>query len=140
METDAVGHLGSALSALHREAFLLETDEVVRDLFAAAEPENVIVMSDHGCWGKSHTREGIFLAAGPAFASVGEAEVEVLEVAPTILYLFGAYDASLPAEPAYHVLAAGQMGEDEKAQVRERLRAMGYMDCPPRRNPHWPTR
>jgi predicted AlkP superfamily pyrophosphatase or phosphodiesterase len=128
METDTVGHLGGSLSAPHRAVFLREIDDVVRDLVMEAEAENVIVMSDHGCWGKPHTREGVFFAFGPAFASGYTGEVTVLEVAPTVLYVMGVYEPTVPEEPAYRLLRSGQVSRDEGARIQDRLRAMGYID------------
>jgi hypothetical protein len=128
METDTIGHLGAALPRLDRRAFLAEVDEVVREVYAAAGPQNVIVMSDHGCWGSAHTREGVFLAAGPAFAEAAQAEVEVLDVAPTILYLWDVYEPAMEREPAYRLLASGQVDGDETGRIQERLRAMGYLE------------
>jgi len=128
METDTVGHLGGALPRAYRAAFLRDVDETAAEVFSAAKAENVLVMSDHGCWGRKHTREGVFLAAGPAFASAQDGAIEVLEVAPTLLYLFGCYVPQLPREPAYRFLAAGQVGEAQNRQISERLRAMGYLE------------
>ncbi len=128
METDTLGHMGAAVPAHERAAMLREADDVARQLVAATQPENVIVMSDHGCWELAHTREGVFLAAGPAFASVDEAEVEILEVAPTVLYLWDAYEPAMAREPAYRMLASGQVGDEQSSRIRERLRAMGYLE------------
>jgi hypothetical protein len=128
METDSVGHLGSSLPDVERQAFLHEADEVVWSVVSQADPQNVIVMSDHGCWGEKHTREGVFIATGPAFGSAQDARVEVLEVAPTILYVLGAYDARLPREPAYSAFASDRIGEEESEGICQRLRAMGYVD------------
>jgi len=86
-----------------------------------------VVLSDHGCW-VTHEREAVFLAAGPAFASGRGGSIDVLEVAPTILYLWGAYEARLPREPARRFLASGQVDESEKRKISERLRAMGYSE------------
>lgn len=128
METDVVGHLGGALPKAGRAALLRDVDETVAEVVAAARPETVMVMSDHGCWGDRHTREGVFLAAGPAFASGLGGSIEVLEVAPTVLYLFGAYAPQMAKEPAYRLLASAQVGEAQQRQITERLRALGYLD------------
>lgn len=128
METDTIGHLGDSLPRFDRRVFLREVDEVVHEVYASAAPENVIVMSDHGCWGKPHRREGVFLAAGPAFAQVPDAQVEVLEIAPTLLYLWGVYEAGMEREPAYRLLTSGQVDSGESGRIQERLRAMGYLE------------
>ncbi|MCD6415714.1 MAG: alkaline phosphatase family protein [Planctomycetes bacterium] len=128
METDTLGHLGSAVPAVRREEFLHEVDNVVRELVLDCNPDNVIVMSDHGCWGQPHVKEGIFLAFGPAFGAGVKAEVEVLDVAPTILYLMGVYEPTLPREPAYRVLKSGQVEEEAQGKIQDRLRAMGYLE------------
>jgi len=128
METDTMGHFGASLPRVHRPLFLREVDDVVGSVFAASGAENIIVMSDHGCWGKKHTKEGVFLAAGPAFSHAPEGAIEVLEVAPTILYLWNVYDARLPKEPAYRFLSSGEVGDKEQHQIRERLRALGYLE------------
>jgi len=128
METDTVGHMGDALPPPDRAAFLREADRVVAEVVTEAEPDNILVMSDHGCWGKAHTKEGTFIAAGPAFTSADEEAVEVLEIPPTMLYLFDVYEPSLPREPAYRLLASGQVDEREKGRIEDRLRAMGYLE------------
>jgi len=127
METDSLGHLGIALGPEHRTAFLRVTDEVVGRLCEAAGADNVIVLSDHGCWGDSHTRDGVLLAWGRAFDKVTQARLSVMKIAPTILYVLGVYAADLPEEPAYEILAGRRMAEADKEQVEERLRAMGYI-------------
>lgn len=128
METDTVGHMGDALPSPDRAAFLKEADTVVAEVVTEAQPENIVVMSDHGCWGKPHTREGTFVAAGPAFASADEEAVEVLQIPPTLLYLFDVYEPSLPREPAYRLLAGGQVDEADRDKIQDRLRAMGYLE------------
>ena len=127
VEPDTIGHLGPALGRDRRNAFLREVDDTVREMFVEADPENMVVLSDHGCW-VTHEREAVFLAAGPAFASGRGGSIDVLEVAPTILYLWGAYEVRLPREPAHRFLASGQVDESEKQKVSERLRAMGYSE------------
>jgi len=127
METDTIGHLGAALPADERAAFLKVVDTVVGELCEAAGADNVMVFSDHGCWGNPHTHEGTLVAWGPAFDKVKDVELSVMQIAPTILYVCGVYAADLPTEPAYNILAGRRMAGADQQQVEERLRAMGYI-------------
>jgi len=94
----------------------------------------------------SHRMNGMYLASGPAFAvrPAGE-EASILDVAPTVLALFG---LAAPADRTGRVLdvavsppatlrpaALGgrpegdaTASEDDEADVRERLRGLGYIE------------
>jgi hypothetical protein len=124
-ETDAVGRFGASLPDDERQAFLNEADEVVRGVFSQAQPDNVIVISTPGCGGGAHSREGVFIACGPAFGLTQDAVLGVLNVAPTVLYAMGAHEGAGPREPAHRLLAAGRRSEQESEGIRQRLRAMG---------------
>ena len=93
----------------------------------------------------SHRMNGLYLASGPAFAArqSGE-EASILDVAPTVLSLFG---LAAPADRTGRVLDlaaappsrlrpadlagatnGGDASADDEADVRERLRGLGYIE------------
>lgn len=100
------------------------------------------IRGDSGC----HRREGIFIAAGPAVqAGVALPEMNILDLAPTIMHLLGErvpriMDGqvqntifALPRPVQYEANeididgTAQELDADETAQVEERLRSLGYL-------------
>ncbi|HEV8335440.1 MAG TPA: tetratricopeptide repeat protein [Candidatus Polarisedimenticolia bacterium] len=90
------------------DAFYVHQDEVIGRLLEAARPDtNILVLSDHGFRSDAdrparesrigyataalwHRRYGILIATGPAFKQgTTISEVSVVDVAPTVLALFG---------------------------------------------------
>jgi len=90
------------------DAFYVHQDEVIGRLLEAARPDtNILVLSDHGFRSDAdrpvresrigyataalwHRRFGILIASGPAFKKgTSVLEVSVVDVAPTLLALFG---------------------------------------------------
>jgi hypothetical protein len=93
----------------------------------------------------SHRLHGVYLASGPAFRSTDGAEADILDVAPTVLALF---ELAAPEDRRGRVLedlfvtaprvrGVARLGsrveeerapDDEEANVRERLRGLGYIE------------
>jgi predicted AlkP superfamily phosphohydrolase/phosphomutase len=94
----------------------------------------------------SHRAHGLYLASGPAFAARGAgAEASILDIAPTALALFGLAApadrrgrvldvlADAPSELRPPELAGApapdrDRSEEDEADVRERLRGLGYIE------------
>jgi hypothetical protein len=94
----------------------------------------------------SHRMDGVYLASGPAFAARPAGEpASILDVAPTVLSLFGLAappdrsgrvldvaagppPALRPASMAGAPAAADTGSADDEADVRERLRGLGYIE------------
>ena len=101
------------------------------------------IRGDSGC----HRLHGVFIAAGPAFASGSVEGARLIDLAPTILHILGvpapadmdgrvlseALAPDLRARAAQTIEAAGYAASqvdftaDEQAEVEERLRALGYL-------------
>jgi predicted AlkP superfamily phosphohydrolase/phosphomutase len=96
----------------------------------------------------SHRMRGVYLASGPAFRSSDGAEADILDIAPTVLALFG---LAAPPDRRGRVLeeilaiwpdvrdvaklgsraeggGEGETSLDEDEDVRERLRGLGYIE------------
>ncbi len=137
-------------------------DEILGQIIAELEPgTNMMVVSDHGFGFDrnpmipfrtgEHRQHGIFIAAGPEFQSgVQLDEVNVLDITPTLLYLFGlpvgrdmdgniineAIDAGFRElhSPSYiesyetqkRVSSITRSAADQ--QVRDQIRALGYVN------------
>jgi Flp pilus assembly protein TadD len=90
------------------DAFYVHQDEVIGRLLEATRPDtNILVLSDHGFRSDAdrpvresrigyataalwHRRYGILIATGPAFKKgISVSEVSVVDIAPTLLALFG---------------------------------------------------
>lgn len=94
----------------------------------------------------SHRMRGILLGSGPAFrADDGHDEVSILDVAPSVLALFGitpppdrrgrTLDEMVRVADLHHTArdagsrpADGSGSDDDERDVRERLRGLGYID------------
>ena len=92
-------------------------------------------------WAAENTRNGIFLASGPDFASEGELDqISITDMAPTIL---AAHGVDIPTDMVGEVLPIhskeptvgerdpidiGSRGRDTAEEVADRLQQLGYME------------
>jgi predicted AlkP superfamily phosphohydrolase/phosphomutase len=92
-------------------------------------------------WAAENTRNGIFLASGPDFASEGEIDqISITDMAPTIL---AAHGVDIPTDMVGEVLPIhseepdigerdpidiGSRGEGTSEEVADRLQQLGYME------------
>jgi arylsulfatase A-like enzyme len=101
-------------------------------------------------WGGTHRRDGILIARGPSIqAGVQLGKVQIIDIAPTLLHLFG---VSIPQDMDGKVLAelfcpqfiaarpiqtggisgissrASGYSDEERLKVEERLQALGYLE------------
>ena len=92
-------------------------------------------------WAAENTRNGIFLASGPTFASEGEIDqISITDMAPTIL---AAHGVDIPTDMVGEVLPIhseepavgerdpidiGTRGEGTSEEVADRLQQLGYME------------
>ncbi len=97
----------------------------------------------------SHTMEGIFMAQGPGIQDNRVLNANITDLAPTILYLMGlpipedmdgrvlldlfpeahaAQHPPTPGPPAYVETEGHGYTDEEVDQVREQLRALGYIE------------
>jgi len=117
----------------------------LHDPEAATHPNNPFLEG-------GHTPNGIFLAHGPNIQSTHLEPANLIDLAPTILHLFGqpippdmdgrvlidiftpAYREEHPiqtgTEPAYHTADHSNNGytETEEAEIKAQLRQLGYID------------
>jgi predicted AlkP superfamily phosphohydrolase/phosphomutase len=92
----------------------------------------------------SHRIDGVLVAAGPAFRAAGALRASAVDVAPTVLALFGleappdrrgraldellAGHGPLAPAPRPELSDAPEATDDDEADVRERLRGLGYIE------------
>ena len=92
-------------------------------------------------WAAENTRNGIFLASGPDFASEGELDrISITDMAPTILAAHGVdvptdmvgevlpIHESEPAVGEQDPIDIGARGEGTSDEVADRLQQLGYME------------
>lgn len=132
MESDAWGHIAQALTQAELLDAYIFLDGILADLITAAPADNIVVFSDHGndLDRPDHALQGIFLAAGPAWAGGGQVEgLRLLDLHQTLCASLGVDRGGADGKVDRRVLAGtGELTSAEEAAVAERLRGLGYID------------
>ena len=132
-------------------------NNILRKLIDEIQPDNIIIMSDHGMNDKEdpltedfhnllagkgdkvhlnmlgwHQYDGVFLAMGKDIISDGtNVNSNLIDIAPTILDLF---DILLPEKPMmdgrimHEIMVKNQLNTEEKVDILHQLRALGYAE------------
>jgi predicted AlkP superfamily phosphohydrolase/phosphomutase len=94
-------------------------ENIVDDLYQKLEPENLIILSDHGCIENKHQDYAFFGIKGPAVRK--RDQISNMDIYGIILECFG-IDPALAIPPRY-VLDV----DEEQSQIEKRLEALGYV-------------
>jgi len=95
-----------------------EVDKIIKEVVEFVDPEDIMIISDHGFSGYSHDLKGYGLYTG------GQKLNNLFEVTPTILNRFGVdYNSE-----EYGLTGTKSLSTEEKDDIKDQLRNLGYLE------------
>ncbi len=98
-------------------------DEVLGALVEQEQPENVLVVSDHGFQDNHHLQDGAIIMSGRCFGKREQVTHRIEEVSPIIKECLG-----VESYGKVGGVGKGELSTAEDEEIASQLRALGYID------------
>lgn len=125
---DHVGHLEYTLSSLFPEKMYLLVDSIIKELYLHFNPDNFVIVSDHGFKDKRHAREAVAYFQGEDINTDYMKNFSNMDVMPTVLFMMGVPSPPVDGIVHYGLFKSQYLSEEDEKHINEKLRVLGYIE------------
>ncbi|TET91457.1 MAG: hypothetical protein E3J35_02490 [Methanomassiliicoccales archaeon] len=99
---DRIGHV-YGINEETKHSLYRFVNQLISFLQRKLRPQNLLVISDHGLQGTTHTDEGVFAYTGGDLVDVDGLKIDTRDITPTVLHLYGIHVDNLEGKTQYGI-------------------------------------